>query len=295
MMAPGHETGFGLLADSAIDQHVDARGRERDLDPVISAHPNLLGIGIDQSAAIVVHGNSFFVVGGQVAIHDGKEHDGAPYYFLSSGQAFNLKTRSLDATYARQAVNYPLSLVVNTASRSTNQRPIKTVGVGVLDAKKGASSESKRINFECDVSLFSIGNNTYPVRISGSHQFTILAREVDSDELREFACRSESIADSNPTSVGGASQVGKYPLTLTVTSALRHVGNDGTTTTGVGLLASKDDPSKPQQRINFECDTGVFSRVGNNVYPARVTKPYQIKIEWREIGSDKVRESTCKY
>ncbi len=61
------------------------------------------------------------------------------------------------------------------------------------------------------------------------------------------------------------------------------------------LLTSKDDPNKPTQRINFECDTGIFSREGNNVYPARATKPYQIKIEWREIGSDKVRESTCKY
>jgi hypothetical protein len=27
-------------------------------------------------------------------------------------------------------------------------------------------------------------------------------------------------------------------------------------------------------------------------YLARVHKPYQIKIEWREIGSDKVHEST---
>ncbi len=295
MMAPGHETGFGLLADSAIDQHVDARGRERDLDPVISAHPNLLGIGIDQSAAIIVHVNTFFVVGGQVVIHDGKEHDGAPYYFLSSGQAFNLKTRSLDVTYARQAVNYPLTLVVNTASRTTNQMPIKTVGVGVLNSKEGSVSESKRINFECNVSLYSIGSNTYPVRISGSHQFNILAREVDSDELREFACKSESTPDGNPTSVAVAPQVGKYPLVLTVASALRHVGNGGTTTTGVGLLTSKDDPNKPPQRINFECDTGIFSREGNNVYPARATKPYQIKIEWREIGSDKSHESTCKY
>jgi cyanophycinase len=46
MMSPGHETGLGLLADSAIDQHVDARGREGDLDPVISAHPNLLVISV---------------------------------------------------------------------------------------------------------------------------------------------------------------------------------------------------------------------------------------------------------
>ena len=93
VMSPGHEQGFGLLAESAIDQHIDARGREKDLDQVISAHPDLLGIGIDQSAAIVVHGNSFVVLGGQVAIHDGKDHDGALYYFLSQGQTFDLKTR----------------------------------------------------------------------------------------------------------------------------------------------------------------------------------------------------------
>ena len=95
MMSPGHETGFGLLPNSAIDQHVNTRGREADLDAVISAHPQLLGIGIDEGAAIVVHRDSFFVVGGRVTIHDGKQHDGASYYFLSSGQAFNLTTRAI--------------------------------------------------------------------------------------------------------------------------------------------------------------------------------------------------------
>jgi cyanophycinase len=294
MMSPGHEAGFGLLANSAIDQHVDARGREGDLDPVISEHPNLLGIGIDQSAAIVVHGDSFFVVGGQVVIHDGKDHDGAPYYFLSSGQEFNLKTRSLGTTYARQAVNYPLSLVVTTASRTANQRPMKAVGVGVLDSKEGSSSESKRINFECNVSLYSVGNHIYPVRISGSHQLNILAREVDSDELREFACESESILDSTATSVGDASQISRYPLTLTVTRAQRYYRNGWQMTNGAGLLASKDDPAKKEQVI-LECDTGVFSRAGNNRYLARINKPHQLKIAAREIGSDKVHEATCKY
>jgi len=32
-----------------------------------------------------------------------------------------------------------------------------------------------------------------------------------------------------------------------------------------------------------------------NVYSAREKKPYQIKSEWREIGSDKMHEATCKY
>ncbi|MGH9482772.1 MAG: cyanophycinase, partial [Terriglobales bacterium] len=48
MMAPGHETGFGLFTNVAIDQHVDARHRENDLAPVMAAHSGLLGLGLDQ-------------------------------------------------------------------------------------------------------------------------------------------------------------------------------------------------------------------------------------------------------
>jgi cyanophycinase len=93
MMVPGHETGFGLLAQSAIDQHVITRHRESDLDQVIARHPDLLGIGIDEGAAIVVHGNSFEVMNGKVLIHDGRTHDGKLYYYLEPGGRFDLKTR----------------------------------------------------------------------------------------------------------------------------------------------------------------------------------------------------------
>lgn len=96
MMAPGHEVGFGLLPDSAIDQHVITRHRENDLATVIMKHPTLLGIGIDQGAAIVVHGDSFEVMGGQVVIHDGSKHGEKDYYFVTSGQKFNLKTRRVE-------------------------------------------------------------------------------------------------------------------------------------------------------------------------------------------------------
>jgi cyanophycinase len=190
MMVPGYETGFGLLANSAIDQHVDARGRENDLHSVISKHPNVLGIGIDQSAAIVVHGDSFFVVGGQVVIHDGKKHDGAPYYFLSSGQAFNLKTRSVDTIdEPKNGDQYAATLTVTAAARSRTQSGIKTVGAGLLEPKNGSSQESQRINFECNVSLYSVGKNVYPARVDGPHQLTIRAREIDTDKLQEFVCK----------------------------------------------------------------------------------------------------------
>jgi len=103
------------------------------------------------------------------------------------------------------------------------------------------------------------------------------------------------IAYENSSTVQGEPQASKYPLILTVTSAARRTHKGETTTTGTGVLTSKDDPSKPPEDIRFQCDTAVFSHAGNNVYVARVNKPYQLKIAAREIGSDKVKEFTCKY
>lgn len=94
MMVPGHEAGLALLPDSAIDQHVLVRHREDDLDQVIAKHPKLLGIGIDQGAAILVHGDTFKTMDGEVLIHDGKKHAGKEYYVLQPGESFNLRTRT---------------------------------------------------------------------------------------------------------------------------------------------------------------------------------------------------------
>jgi cyanophycinase len=91
MMAPGYERGFGFLRGVAIDQHLLKRNRENDLVPVIKAHPSLLGIGLDEGTAVIVQGDRFEVVGpSKVAIYEPDK----PYYFLSAGDRFNLKTRS---------------------------------------------------------------------------------------------------------------------------------------------------------------------------------------------------------
>jgi cyanophycinase len=184
MMSPGHETGFGLLPNSAVDQHVNTRGREADLDAVIAAHPNLLGIGIDQSAAIVVHGDSFFVVGGQVAIHDGRAHDGASYYFLASGQSFNLRTRSVEPME-----DTPLTLTVTSARRSITDSGVMTAGTGFLQSRRSSLPATPEIKYECKVSLYSVGNNVYPARQDGPGKFRIRAREVNTDILGEYPCR----------------------------------------------------------------------------------------------------------
>lgn len=95
VMAKGYETGMGFLKNAAIDQHINTRKRETDLREVITAYPDLLGIGLYESTAIVVHGNQFEVIGnGKVAITDGKDHNGSPYYLLSVGSRFDLRKRA---------------------------------------------------------------------------------------------------------------------------------------------------------------------------------------------------------
>jgi cyanophycinase len=94
MMAKGYEQGFGYLKSVAIDQHILPRHREEDLVAVIEAHPELLGLGIDEATAVVVQGDRFEVIGKSVVgIYDGKDHEGKRYYFLNKGEQFDLRER----------------------------------------------------------------------------------------------------------------------------------------------------------------------------------------------------------
>jgi len=101
IMMGDHEVGLGFVKNVAIDQHLLRRNRQFDLIEVIEAHPDLLGIGIDENTAIVVRGNRFDVMGaGYVAIYDhGAMLDsGGRFYFLAPGQRFNLETREATQT-----------------------------------------------------------------------------------------------------------------------------------------------------------------------------------------------------
>ena len=94
MMAKGHEIGFGLFTNVTIDQHVDVRHRENDLAAVMKAHPELLGLGIDQSSSFTIHGDLLMVNGPKrVAVWDHKDHDGKGYYYLRTGDTLNTATR----------------------------------------------------------------------------------------------------------------------------------------------------------------------------------------------------------
>jgi cyanophycinase len=104
-----HRLGFAYLKKTAIDQHILVRNRQFDLVPFIERHRDFLGIGINESTAIVVRGNEFNVIGASyVAITDAQKWDAKSkspndaarngrIYFLSPGQRYDLLRREIIA------------------------------------------------------------------------------------------------------------------------------------------------------------------------------------------------------
>ncbi len=93
-----HVKGFGFLRNVSIDQHHLVRNRQYDMLEVVEAHPELLGIGIDEGTAIIVHGDEFAVFGrSYVAIYDNQQTFGRAgrFYFLRSGDRYNMGTREI--------------------------------------------------------------------------------------------------------------------------------------------------------------------------------------------------------
>jgi cyanophycinase len=115
VMMGDHQEGLGFITNCAIDQHLLALNRQFDIFEILEAHPELLGIGIDENTAIVVHGDEFEVIGESfVAVYDGtmcrfirdkkdwsierpeitKLPEGSErFYLLGAGRKYNLKER----------------------------------------------------------------------------------------------------------------------------------------------------------------------------------------------------------
>ncbi|MEG4022681.1 MULTISPECIES: cyanophycinase [unclassified Microcoleus] len=102
--------GMGFLPDVVIDQHFAQRGRLGRLVTALLLQPAVLGFGIDENTAILVHGDELEVIGeSAVTVIDESEklHDniegrlkdeglaicGAKLHILPHGYRFNLKTR----------------------------------------------------------------------------------------------------------------------------------------------------------------------------------------------------------
>lgn len=102
MMCEGYERGLGFLPGAAIDQHFTQRRRHADMTALRAAYPQLVGLGIDESTAVIVAGHELEVVGEHhVAVYDGAIYDGAAsqrqldYTELSPGDRYDFKTKAL--------------------------------------------------------------------------------------------------------------------------------------------------------------------------------------------------------
>ncbi|TET73268.1 MAG: cyanophycinase [Candidatus Aminicenantes bacterium] len=101
--------GFGFIKTAIIDQHFIRRKRHNRLISLVAENPKLLGIGIDESTAIIFTPDEIFEVVGErnVVVYDATQAQirispsrlisgfNMIMHILSSGDRFNLKTKEV--------------------------------------------------------------------------------------------------------------------------------------------------------------------------------------------------------
>ena len=96
LSTPEREIGFGFLRNVAIDQHLVERAREADLIQLLRTRPHLLGIGLNEGAALVVTRDVARVIGRPVAIYDVTDPSVLiPFRWLRPGDVYDLGARRL--------------------------------------------------------------------------------------------------------------------------------------------------------------------------------------------------------
>ena len=72
--APYLQNGLGLWSEVIVDQHFLQKGRFNRLALAVIDYPELMGIGIDEETAVIVHGRQFEVIGNSnVTVIDGRK------------------------------------------------------------------------------------------------------------------------------------------------------------------------------------------------------------------------------
>jgi cyanophycinase len=100
ILAPGYERGgIGFISGVAIDQHFTQRSRQPDMTRLVKRYPQLLGIGIDESTALIVNESVAEIVGnGDVYFYDRSQAipgEGPDYVKLAAGGRYDLAKREL--------------------------------------------------------------------------------------------------------------------------------------------------------------------------------------------------------
>lgn len=77
--------GFGFVANAVVDQHFLKRDRMNRLLGVLADRPGLVGIGIDESTALIVEGDRWGVLGRSFILAARLDRDGRPPRFVTMG------------------------------------------------------------------------------------------------------------------------------------------------------------------------------------------------------------------
>jgi hypothetical protein len=141
---------------------------------VIARHPSLLGIGLDEGAAILVRGDEAEIIGrSKVAFYNTADADSAPYYFLESGDVFDLASRR-----TKYGEKHPPTDPATRDAVSAVQK--------LFDAMRSSDTAAVRSVFHPDAKVFVPANGPSPstIRVSGVNDFvrSIASATVRYDE-----------------------------------------------------------------------------------------------------------------
>jgi len=173
IMAPGYEVGFGFLRGVAIDQHVVARERLRDLaDSLMPKHPELLGISEDEGTAWVIRGDVAEIIGRNKAfVYGGADPTDArkPFLTLYPGDRYDMGKRRL---LHRASDESPVSVAM-LDSIFGNASGMATVLVArdgkiLVDRSYGVPDRSPRVSVRptCSMSRDASSRRSAPTRPS---------------------------------------------------------------------------------------------------------------------------------
>ena len=148
--------GLGLLRGVVVDQHFEQRNRYGRLLSLVAQSPSLLGVGLDEDTAAVIHdGTQLEVIGrGAVTVVDGQHlisnafaakrttpllMSGAVIHILPAGSEFDLASRSLVA----HQTAVPDSEVLEARAADADLRDVMRE-VAAEDASPAYQAQSRR-------------------------------------------------------------------------------------------------------------------------------------------------------
>lgn len=106
MFVDGYDRGFGFLPGVAISQSSKRGETLAEMTQLKHEHPQVVGLGIEDSTAMIVHGHEMEVVGdNQVSVFDGHSHtERTSPAMLHAGDRYNFKDHVLVIAKGAKAV-----------------------------------------------------------------------------------------------------------------------------------------------------------------------------------------------